>query len=450
MLEAGEDPLFVLRRMVIFAAEDVGNADPQALSVAIAAHRRVPLHRPARGAAADDRRRCSISRPRPRRTPRSPPTRRPRPTSTRTARCRCPPHLRNAPTPLAEAAGLGRRLPVPARLRGPLRPRGVPARRAARPHATTSRRTRATKARSPRGSPSCAPPTPKGRRNSREEGGAVAPSYFAVAVTDAVAQSSLRNGAAGRSAWLRSVAARIVAPAVADGDRLRDLGARDDDGAALDARVGRLPDPIGAGDQEAPRRRAVGRRQAAGDVVKRTLIAAPSRIAAANVGPDAMTRGRRPASAPPARAAGRPPACCAGGCRAASPMSSVTAIAVRGSRSASACASRSSAQLPSPSAGFASVVLEVRELHEQKRQLRVAPRRAPGPDHRRKQRAVLRRARDVALALVPDDARRPAGPPSGATIAFHSTVGLAGSSVPSSLGRELQSATAGVSLRSIL
>ena len=37
MLEAGEDPLFVLRRMVIFAAEDVGIADPQALSVATAA-----------------------------------------------------------------------------------------------------------------------------------------------------------------------------------------------------------------------------------------------------------------------------------------------------------------------------------------------------------------------------------------------------------------------------
>jgi putative ATPase len=37
MLEAGEDPVFVLRRMVIFAAEDVGNADPQALSVAVAA-----------------------------------------------------------------------------------------------------------------------------------------------------------------------------------------------------------------------------------------------------------------------------------------------------------------------------------------------------------------------------------------------------------------------------
>jgi putative ATPase len=37
MLEAGEDPLFVARRMVILAAEDVGLADPQALSVAVAA-----------------------------------------------------------------------------------------------------------------------------------------------------------------------------------------------------------------------------------------------------------------------------------------------------------------------------------------------------------------------------------------------------------------------------
>ena len=37
MIEAGEDPLFIARRMVIFAAEDVGNADPQALQVAVAA-----------------------------------------------------------------------------------------------------------------------------------------------------------------------------------------------------------------------------------------------------------------------------------------------------------------------------------------------------------------------------------------------------------------------------
>jgi putative ATPase len=43
MLEGGEDPRFVLRRMVIFAAEDVGNADPQALQVAIAALHAVEL-----------------------------------------------------------------------------------------------------------------------------------------------------------------------------------------------------------------------------------------------------------------------------------------------------------------------------------------------------------------------------------------------------------------------
>jgi putative ATPase len=37
MLAAGEDPLYIARRLVRFATEDVGNADPQALQVAIAA-----------------------------------------------------------------------------------------------------------------------------------------------------------------------------------------------------------------------------------------------------------------------------------------------------------------------------------------------------------------------------------------------------------------------------
>ena len=37
MLEAGDEPLFVLRRMLIFASEDVGNADPRALLVVSAA-----------------------------------------------------------------------------------------------------------------------------------------------------------------------------------------------------------------------------------------------------------------------------------------------------------------------------------------------------------------------------------------------------------------------------
>jgi putative ATPase len=37
MLEAGDDPLFVARRMLIFASEDVGNADARALLVASSA-----------------------------------------------------------------------------------------------------------------------------------------------------------------------------------------------------------------------------------------------------------------------------------------------------------------------------------------------------------------------------------------------------------------------------
>ncbi len=37
MLEGGEDPRFIVRRMVVLASEDIGNADPQALSVATAA-----------------------------------------------------------------------------------------------------------------------------------------------------------------------------------------------------------------------------------------------------------------------------------------------------------------------------------------------------------------------------------------------------------------------------
>ncbi|MBA2312474.1 MAG: replication-associated recombination protein A, partial [Actinobacteria bacterium] len=38
MLDAGENPRFIARRMVVFASEDVGNADPTALQVAIGAH----------------------------------------------------------------------------------------------------------------------------------------------------------------------------------------------------------------------------------------------------------------------------------------------------------------------------------------------------------------------------------------------------------------------------
>ena len=41
MIEAGEDPMFIARRLVVLAAEDVGMADPQALAVAVAAQQAV-------------------------------------------------------------------------------------------------------------------------------------------------------------------------------------------------------------------------------------------------------------------------------------------------------------------------------------------------------------------------------------------------------------------------
>ena len=41
MLEAGEDPLYIVRRLIRFASEDVGLADPQALTVAVAAQQAV-------------------------------------------------------------------------------------------------------------------------------------------------------------------------------------------------------------------------------------------------------------------------------------------------------------------------------------------------------------------------------------------------------------------------
>ncbi len=107
MIEAGEDPLFIARRMIIFAAEDIGNADPHALQIAVAAkdafhfvglpEGRIPLAQAATYlasapksnasykamlAAADDVKRHG-----------------PLPV---------PLHLRNAPTPLMKALGYGR------------------------------------------------------------------------------------------------------------------------------------------------------------------------------------------------------------------------------------------------------------------------------------------------------------------------------------------------------
>ena len=43
MVAAGEDPTFIARRIVIAACEDVGNADPRALQVAVAAMQAVEM-----------------------------------------------------------------------------------------------------------------------------------------------------------------------------------------------------------------------------------------------------------------------------------------------------------------------------------------------------------------------------------------------------------------------
>ena len=49
MVEAGEDPRFIARRLVILASEDIGLADPTSLHPAVAAADAVPVHRDARG-----------------------------------------------------------------------------------------------------------------------------------------------------------------------------------------------------------------------------------------------------------------------------------------------------------------------------------------------------------------------------------------------------------------
>jgi len=112
MLEAGEDPLFVARRMVIFAAEDVGNAEPQALQVAVAAkdavhfvglpEGRIPLAQAATFLAT-----C----------PKSNAAYRAMLAATEDVRSRgplpVPLHLRNAPTPLMQKLGYGREYEYP-------------------------------------------------------------------------------------------------------------------------------------------------------------------------------------------------------------------------------------------------------------------------------------------------------------------------------------------------
>ena len=50
MVAAGEDPKFIARRLIISASEDVGNADPHALQLAVAAAQALDWVGPAGGA----------------------------------------------------------------------------------------------------------------------------------------------------------------------------------------------------------------------------------------------------------------------------------------------------------------------------------------------------------------------------------------------------------------
>ena len=93
MVEAGEDPKYIARRLVRFASEDIGNADPQALVIAMAARGRGSLSSACPRATRPWRSRRSISPPRRRATPSMPPTTRPprppRATSPSRSRCTC-------------------------------------------------------------------------------------------------------------------------------------------------------------------------------------------------------------------------------------------------------------------------------------------------------------------------------------------------------------------------
>jgi putative ATPase len=107
MLEAGEDPLFVARRLVIFASEDVGNAEPAALGLAVAAFQaverigmpegRLPLAQAVTFLACAPKSNAAYRA-----------LEAARETVAEHGSLPVPLHLRNAPTPLLEGLGYGR------------------------------------------------------------------------------------------------------------------------------------------------------------------------------------------------------------------------------------------------------------------------------------------------------------------------------------------------------
>ena len=106
MLESGEEPRFVLQRMVIFASEDVGNADPQALVVAVAALQAYELMGLPEGTLPMTQAVTYLSL-----APKSNAVIRAygkaKETVQETGTLPVPPHLRPAPTPLMKRMGFG-------------------------------------------------------------------------------------------------------------------------------------------------------------------------------------------------------------------------------------------------------------------------------------------------------------------------------------------------------
>jgi putative ATPase len=88
MVEAGEDPLYIARRLVRFASEDIGNADPQALTVGVAAKEAVHFMGMPEGNTALAQAALYLA-PRRRATPSTRPTAAPPRTRTATSRSRC-------------------------------------------------------------------------------------------------------------------------------------------------------------------------------------------------------------------------------------------------------------------------------------------------------------------------------------------------------------------------
>jgi putative ATPase len=107
MLAAGEDPLFVARRLVIFASEDVGNADPAALPLATSAflaverigmpEGRIPLAQAVTYLACAEKSNAAYAA-----------LGRAAEAVERFGSAPVPLHLRNAPTPLMKELGYGR------------------------------------------------------------------------------------------------------------------------------------------------------------------------------------------------------------------------------------------------------------------------------------------------------------------------------------------------------